>query len=439
MCYGGILLDFLLAVVALGVLVAVHETGHFLVALLCKIKVEAFSIGFGKPLIKFTRHEIEYRLGWIPLGGYVKMKGENLEEDATPSTDSFLFAPWWKKALIGFAGPFANLLFGLLIFILTFAFPGKTEDQRPVVGKSNSEYSLLLMPGDSIMAVNGTPVQGWYQFLAGLKADKPNEIKLARQSHRLTLTIPQVKQETFANAVLPAVPAIVGEVSPGMAAWNAGLKAGDIITNINGYPVSDWYEMRDCLQKTKLDTVLVTIRRGNNVMDRKLPLQVNPLAAGQRLIGITQVMPVSYAQSYTPKEALLFGFRSTENFIVLNYVGLYKLLSKPEQLKNSLGGPVMIVTMSNQSVHKGWNYWISFIAAISLLLMIMNLLPIPVLDGGLILFAFIQAIIGKPIPRKVQIVAQNIGMILLFALMLYAFYNDFTKVFARALSSAGMH
>jgi len=428
------LIDTVLALVALGVLVTVHETGHFIAARLCGVKVETFSIGFGKPIFRFIKNEIEYRLGWIPLGGFVKMKGDSLEEGAAEEADSFQFTRWWKKIIIALAGPFSNLLLAVLIFILTFMLPSKVEDQFPVIGKSSGDYDLIFQPGDSIQAVNGKAVQGWYQFIGSLSTTDVNRITLIRNGKKAALTLPEVEPETFIRDVLPSVQAVVGDVNPGFPAWRAGLKPGDIIIQVDSAKVNDWYEMRELITRAEGDSVSLVLLRGATVFKRKLALESNPLSEGQRLIGITQYMPASYKQSYPPGKALQYGVSTTFNFIVLNYIGLYKIISKPETIKSSVGGPVMMYSMSSQSAKKGFTTWLMFVAAISLVLMIMNLLPIPVLDGGHIMFALIQGIIGKPIPRKLQVILQNIGLVMLLMLMVYAFYNDFSKVISRAVS-----
>lgn len=429
--------DLILALVALGILVTVHEAGHFIAARLCGVKVEAFSIGFGKPLFRFTKNETEYRISWIPLGGYVKMKGESLEEDSPHEADSFQYATWWKKAIIAASGPIFNLILAIVIFVFAFMLPTNSEDMYPVVGKASGEYSALFAPGDTILTANETPVKGWYQFVGALYRDKNNTIKLVREGTKITITVPQINPESFMDNLVPFVPAIIGDVNPGMPAWRAGLKPGDEIVMIDTIRVSDWHEMRKLISEAASDSVLLTLKRGNSLFMKQLPLESNPLSDTQRLIGISQSMPVSYSQSQPPLKALKYGVTATYSFIVINYVGLYKVISKPETLKSSVGGPVMLYSMSSQSARKGWSTWIIFVAAISLVLMIMNLLPIPVLDGGHIMFALIQGITGKPLPRKVQIVLQNIGMILLLLLMAYAFYNDFSKVLTRAVSTMG--
>ncbi len=429
--------DIILALVALGVLVTVHETGHFLAARLCGVKVEAFSIGFGRPIFKLVRHGIEYKIGWLPLGGYVKMKGEALEEDSEEEEDSFRYTRWWKKIIIALAGPLSNLLLAVLIFIFTFMLPSRAEDLNPIVGKVSGNYELVFVPGDSILAVNGKPVKGWFHFLGSLDAVHANDIELKRDGSKLTMTLPQIDIVAFSNDVYPFVPATIGDVSPGMPAWRAGLKTGDNIVSVNSIRVKDWYEMREMITLSSRDSVELMVKRGDSLFQRVIALEGNPMTEGQKLIGIMQNMPVSYEQSYPPLQAVEYGVKSTLNFVVLNYVGLYKLISRPETIKSSVGGPVMIYSLSSQSAKKGWNAWLMFVAAISLVLMIMNLLPIPVLDGGHIMFAIVQGIIGKPIPVRIQIIAQNVGFVLLMLLMVYAFYNDFTKVFARAVSTMG--
>jgi regulator of sigma E protease len=428
-------LDIILALIALGILVTVHETGHFIAARLCGIRVEAFSIGFGKPLFRFRKKETDYRIGWLPLGGYVRMKGENPDDEVTDTAGSFQHATWWKKAVIAFSGPLANLLLALLIFIVSYLLPGRMEDHYPVVGRVKGNYSETFLPGDSIAAANGKPVKGWYNFLGTLSAKQQNKISLYRNGNELTLNLAPVDPADFALKVEPKVEAVVGEVNPGMSAWRAGLQPGDRILVIDGVKITDWYQMRELITGSQADTISLTLLRKNRLLEKRLDLEKSPLSDGQKLIGITQAMPVSYVQSNPPLQAVTGGITSTFGFLAVNYVSLYRMISRPETIKSSVGGPVMIYSLSRQSANKGLNNWFMFVAAISLVLMIMNLLPIPVLDGGHILFAIIQGITGKPLPHKVQVILQNIGLLLLLLLMVYAFYSDISKLIARMLSA----
>jgi len=311
------------------------------------------------------------------------------------------------------------------------------EDLSPVVGKATGDYSLLFAQGDSILSVNATHVKGWYQFISNLSQESQNSILLVREKKKVTITLPQVDITSLSEQVMPSVPAIVGDVSPGMPAWKAGLKPGDRIVRVDSTAVENWYDMRESITKSALDTVVITVQRNGIFMTKVMSLESNPLTDGQKIIGITQSMPVTYTQSNTPLKAFEYGAKSTLSFIVINYVGLYKVISQPKTLKSSVGGPVMIYSLSSQSARKGFSAWIMFVAAISLVLMIMNLLPIPVLDGGHIMFAILQGITGKPLSARIQIILQNIGLALLLMLMFYAFYNDFTKFFNRAVSTMG--
>ncbi len=434
---GATLINIILALVALGVLVTVHETGHFFAARLCGVGVEVFSIGFGRPILKLKRKGIEYKIGWLPLGGYVRMKGEDPESGQTADPDSFQLARWWKKIVIAASGPFSNFLFAALIFVIAFLLPGRVEDHYPVVGQAGGLFEQILAPGDSILSVNGKPVRGWYDFAAELVTDKPNQIIMERRGLRQTLTLPQVRLEELLEQVQPAVSSAVGEVSPGLPAWNAGLRTGDVIVKVDTVRVRDWFHMRELITGAGGDSVKLTILRGAALHEKTLPLQQNPMSDGRRMIGITQLMPVSYVQSYKPGEAVKNGISATLGFVAVNYTALYQLVSRPHQIKDSVGGPVMIYSLSSQSARKGVSNWLMFVAAISLVLMIMNLLPIPVLDGGHVLFALIQAVTGKPIPRRVQAILQNIGLALLLLLMGYAFYSDLKRVLLRAMSSLG--
>lgn len=428
-------MDILLALIALGVLVTVHETGHFIAARLCGIRVEAFSIGFGKPIIKFRKKETDYRIGWLPLGGFIRMKGENPDDEVTDTIGSFQHSAWWKKAVVAFSGPLANLLLAMLIFILSYLLPGRVEDHYPVIGRVQGTYTSIFLPGDSIAAVNGQPVKGWFDFLGSLNSKTQNRVNLYRNQNEITLNLAPVDLAELALKVEPGVEAVIGEVNPGMSAWRAGLQSGDRIVMIDGVKVQDWYQMREMITKSKADSITISMLRKNRILEKKLSLENSPLQKGQKLIGITQAMPVTYTQSNPPLKAISAGFTSTFGFLAINYVSLYRMISRPETIKSSVGGPVMIYSLSQQSAQKGLNNWIMFVAAISLVLMIMNLLPIPILDGGHIIFAIIQGITGKPLPHKVQVILQNVGLFLLVLLMVYAFYNDISKLFARMLSS----
>ena len=427
------MLNIMGALVALGILVTVHEFGHFIAARIFKVEVEKFSIGFGPKLFSFKKGITEFRISLIPLGGYLKMKGENPDEKIENDENSFKSKLWWQRAIIAFSGPFANFILALLIFILIFAVGKHFEDQLPVIGKVDANYAEFVQEKDTILQVNDEDVEGWTQIIQFTKSGEENTFLVERDNNQILITNNEVKPETWVTEILPYVPAIIGEVAPGMAAYKAGLMDNDEVLSIDGKPVLDWFDMRDMITSAENESITLKIKRGDDIFEKSIAPEENILD-NNRIIGITQYMPVKYIERYNIFESIKYGTLGTIRFVYLNYAMLYKLIVNPSEIKNNLGGPVMIYAMSAQTADKGLDSILSFIAAISLILMIMNLLPIPILDGGHIFFCFIEGIRKKPLSLNIQIVLQNIGLFILVFLMIFAFWNDFSRLFSRSNS-----
>ncbi|MCF7912303.1 MAG: RIP metalloprotease RseP [Candidatus Cloacimonetes bacterium] len=426
------MLQILGALVALGLLVAVHEGGHFLAARWLGVYVEKFSIGFGPKLISFRDKMTEYRISLIPLGGYVKMKGENPDEEVTDPKGSFLALEWWKRAIIAFAGPFTNLLFAVLILIITFGMGKNYEDYSPIIGNVVSgEYAGLeyLQSGDKLLEINDQNIESWSDSYSAIR-DGENDIRIDRAGQVYNFTAVFTKT-AWVEQVLPETSTIIGEVSPGLPAYNAGLMEGDQVVSINGNAVNNWYELRNEVLASEGKSVTVEIIRDNGRFEREITLQEN-LLDGSQVLGITQKLPLTVHESYNLGQSITYGTLTAIDFTILNYVGIYKLLMKPSELKNNLGGPVLMYTMSKQTVKQGWNSILNFIAIISIILMVMNLLPIPILDGGMIFFCIIEGIRGKSLSLKTQMTLQKIGASILILLMFFAFSNDFSRIFKRS-------
>ncbi len=421
------------AIIALGVLITVHELGHFLAARIFGVDVEKFSLGFGPRLIGFKIKETDFRISLIPLGGYLKMKGDNPDEEVSDETGSFRAAKWYKRAAIAFAGPFANLLFAFFIFILSFAIGRSYEDQLPFVGKIDIEMNDFVQINDEILSVNNSPVQSWSQIPGFIKDNENNTIEVKRDGEVIFLESSDIEQVSWFTDILPFAPAIVGEVAPGLPAYRAGLMPDDEIIAIDGIEVKDWYDMRDIISESTKNSLNFKIKRDDKIFEKVVELEIN-LMDSNKIIGITQKLPVKLNEKFNLFESIKYGSITTISFVALNYATLYKLISKPSSLKANLGGPVMIYTMSKQTAKKGLDSILAFIAAISIMLMIMNLLPIPILDGGHIFFCFIEGIFKKPLTLKSQLVFQRIGLYILLSLMLFAFFNDFSRIFSRNVS-----
>ncbi|MCB5223626.1 MAG: RIP metalloprotease RseP [Candidatus Cloacimonadaceae bacterium] len=427
-------MTFILTIFAFALMIFIHELGHFLAARAFGVGIETFSIGFGKPIKEWERRGVLWRLSWIPLGGYVKMKGEHDDSPDQQDEDSFLRKAWWKKALIGLSGPFANLLLGLLLFIFSFVLPVQIEDQRPVLSRAEGVWAEVFSPGDSIISVNDKLIKGFGEFWEELLEEPESNVILSREGREVTLRLNSKDIDSLAVSLWPLADTRVGEVMPKTPAYHAKLQPGDRITAVDSVRVDDWYEMREMIVNAPHDEILLEIQRGEQSLQKRLRLESSLSSGGNRTIGITQYQPVRYTRRFNLFEASKLGAYNTMNFVVLNYQMLGKLIRQPAELKKSVGGPVMIVSMSQQMGKRGLGNLLVFFGGISLMLMMMNLLPIPVLDGGLILFSILEGIFRRPIPTKVRAVLQSIGFFILMALMVLALYSDVTSEILRAIN-----
>ena len=426
------MISILIAIFVLGLLVFVHEGGHFIAARLMGVEVEKFSIGFGPKIFSFSKNGTEYRLSIIPLGGYVKMKDENPEEGAEESASegSYLSKKWYQRAFIGFAGPLANFIFAIIILFFSFLV-GKTYfDQAAVVGKVNEEFGKYLQLDDEIIRINDKDVSSWNKLVVNTSDKKDDVLLLMRNGVKTEITISNLEKKDWIEGILPKVEAVVGEASVGLPAYQAGVQTGDKILAVDGVKVKDWYEMQEQISSSKEESITFEIKRENNIFSKNIKLQ-NNMIDDRRIIGISQKLPIEIKESYSVGESIKYGTYTAINFVYINYILLGKLVLKPSELKNSVGGPVMLYSMSKQTAKRGLSDILGFIGAISLILMVMNLLPIPILDGGQIFFCLIEGIRRKPLSMKMQIALQNVGFILLMSLMLFAFWNDFSRIYER--------
>lgn len=412
-----------------------HELGHFIVALLFRVKVEKFSIGFGPRITGFTKGGIEYALSIIPLGGYVKMKGENPNEnEESTDEDSFQAKPWWKRAIIAFAGPFSNLLFAIIFMTLSFSCGREVQDFLPVIGHIVPTYKHLFNNDDRILAVNQKKIRSWNDIYEYVQDGKANQYTILRSKKTITVNDSSLKRINWLEDINPVAPAIIGEVTQGLPAYRAGLKENDKILFVDEKPINDWYDMRESISKSPKKTIDMTILRDKQQLNVHVELEKNILDSNSKMIGIAQKLPYTYHESYTLLESAQYGVLTSIQFMIANYYGLYKLIMQPRELKNNLGGPVMIYSMTKQSVQKGVGTFLSFLAALSIILMVMNLLPIPILDGGMIFFCFIEGIIRRQIPERVMQGLQQVGFMALIFLMVFAFYSDFSRIIKRNIA-----
>ncbi len=346
---------FFVPILVLCVLIFVHELGHFLVAKKLGVGVEKFSLGFGPKIFGKKMGETEYLISAVPLGGYVKLTGEDPDEECEDREHSFTEASVWRRLAIVSAGPFFNLLFAVLIF------------------------TLVYMLG------------------------------------------------------VPSLSSVVGKVRIESPAIKAGLKANDKIVAIDGKEITLWDELREIVHNSPNKELVLKVERNSQELEIKVTpesQQTKNLFGEPITVGLIGIEPTSnlITEKYDPITSVYKGFQKTWEITYLTIISIKKLIQRVIPADN-IGGPIFILKMAGDQAKVGLLSLAFFIALLSINLGILNLLPIPILDGGHILFFLIEALIGKPIAAKKREVAQQVGIAMLISLMVFAFYNDIMRFF----------
>ncbi|NPA16819.1 RIP metalloprotease RseP [Persephonella sp.] len=442
------MLSLLAFLIMIGVLITIHEFGHFLFARMFGVRVEVFSIGFGPPIIKWRGKETVYQIAAIPLGGYVKMYGEDsmtepiqgeTEKEAFQDPRSFAAKPRWQKILIAFAGPLFNIILAIILVAAAYmvgVFEPKYMKEPVVVGYVQPDSPAAkagIKPFDKIIAVDGKPVKNWKQFTVeiSMKAGMTVTMEVERNGKKLLLTV-QLPQDVTKQpiGISPLIPPKLGKILPDSPAAKAGLKEGDIILAVNGRPVRSWFEIVEALSKIKeKEPVNLMVKRGKQVFTVNVIPQYNP-ELKKYVIGISPAYDAEI-KKYGFVEAIKKSIDKNIEMTVLLYNFLKDLVTGQmsfQEVKNNLGGPISIAKYSGGALESGLGNYLFFTGFISLQLGYLNLLPIPVLDGGLILILLIEMIIRRPLPEKAKEYLAYIGFALIGTLMVFAIFNDILRV-----------
>ena len=415
----------------LGVLVFVHEMGHFLVAKKCGMKVEQFSLGYPPKAFGVRYGETEYLVSWLPLGGYVKVAGMSDFGKDNPEGQPWEFQskPRWMQASVMAAGPAMNVILAfILILMIRVAYGEYAYLNSTMLGgvtESSALYEAGIRSRDEVRQVNGQTVTDWagvIEELAGSLGQR-TDILVEREGGQIVKSV-MLDADITKLGVVPPLKPRVGQVVPGHPAENIGLQGGDLITAVNGQSVVTWWEMSQIIQTRPGEEVTITwVREGDG--NGELSAVVTPRANevnGETVgrIGISQLrarVPVEFGSAVSRSGVELWNFTSS----IFQF--LQRLVSG-QGSSNELAGPVAIAQMAGQSAKNGFESLFTFMALLSMNLAVLNLLPIPMLDGGHLFIMGIEAIMRRNLSVKQKEVLQQIGFVFLLALMIYVTAND---------------
>jgi regulator of sigma E protease len=432
-----IIITIALGIIVLGILVFIHELGHFLVAKWCGIRVLVFSLGFGSTIIKRQVGDTEYRISSIPFGGYVKMAGENPEEKAG-AADEFPSRPIWQRALVAIAGPAANYLSALLMLWIVYIWGIEKPlyYERPIVGAvsdSSAAQSAGINAGDSLVNINGKPITSWDQ-VENMFAQQNRKYQITYyregEQHQADMVMPKdgsaIPKQPM-GGLLPPLPAVVADVNKNSPASAAGFQAGDTILSIDGAPVISWFQVTKAIEKYSSENPMsILVSRGGN----KVTLSVKPKydsVAKRKIVGIKVSEGKSKTVRYNPAVAFRKGIDKGWEYTTMIFDVIGKLASR-EVSANQLAGPVGIIPASGFIALQGVSPILNFMALIGINLAVLNLLPLVITDGGLLFFLLLEAIRRKPLSVKTQATINKIAVMFFLFLFLFVTLNDIRRL-----------
>lgn len=448
------MMTLLAFLVTIGVLVVVHEYGHYLAARLCGVKVLRFAIGFGQPLYTraFGQDRTEFVIAAFPLGGYVKM----LDEREEPVVQSELSRAYnrqnvWRRSAIVLAGPVANLLLAILLYWILFmsGIPGMKPLLGSVPEKSPAAQASLKVD-EMITRVNGVPVTTWQDVRWALlqQSLKSSVAEVEAVSgrdetylHRLDLSIlahngfdGDVLDQLGLTPATPAMPARVGEIVDGGAAQRDGLQVDDLVTTANGTPVVGWEAFVQIVRGSAGKSLALEVLRGKETLRIRLtPDTVKENGQSVGRIGAAyrmrddELKKYMIEVKYSPLSAMTQAVGKTWDTSVLSLKMLGNMVIGTVSWKG-VSGPVTIASIAGQTAHVGWKAFVGFLALVSISLGVLNLLPVPVLDGGHLMYHIAEILKGSPVSERTMEIGQQAGLALLGMLMTIAIYNDINRI-----------
>ena len=432
----GILSNIVVALLVLGVIIVIHELGHFLVAKFFRIRVETFSVGFGPRLVGYKYGDTDYRISAFPLGGYVKMSGENPTDDITGDADEFMSKPKWQRFLVAFAGPAMNVVLAVVVLTGLYMYGSEVpeffqgEARVGIVAEGSPASVAGVTPGDLILEFDGRRNPNWQQVETEILTSPERAIPMTldRDGQVVETTITPERRgpsEVGFSGMGPHVRVVVADYSRANSpAERAGILPGDEIIALGEADLRlSGSSIQELLQGTPYDIVPITVLRG----DETLYLEVEPeMVEGQRMIGISIPIPtVMIKLGLVGAVGRSVRTNSANAMLILDVLGK---LFKRETSMRSLDGPIGIVRVSGQAAQAGLGSLLSLTALISLNLGLLNLLPIPILDGGVMLLLLIEGAIRQDLSLAVKERIVQLSFVFLLVLTVFVLYNDIVKL-----------
>ena len=418
--------SILAALFVLGVLVLIHEFGHFIVAKLVGIRVEKFSLGFPPRLFGKKIGETDYCVSLIPIGGYVKLSGmidESFDKNSIKGEPwEFMSKPIYQRFLVIFAGPLMNLLLAVFIFSLNAYILGIGVLSGPTIGKVQPDsytQEIGFQKGDLLISINDKNVSSWEDV--SKSCENQDEVMVTWKRGEKTFS--KTTLSTFINSIERTYPSVVGDIIKNYPADSIGIKKGDRIIKVNDNPIKTWSDLTENIHKMPAKEITIEWKRNEKILSAKTT-PVKDQTSGKGQIGIS---PVTEKRSVGLFYSIVTGFNYSIRLTEIMYQSIKLIVTGELSFKDAFAGPIGIAKMAGDSARSGANTLFMFMAFLSLNLGILNLLPIPVLDGGHIVFLVIEAITKKPLPDKAKLIIQQVGMVLLLALMVFVIINDLRR------------
>jgi regulator of sigma E protease len=434
-------LSFLAVILVFGIIVMVHELGHFIAAKIMGVRVEKFSIGFPPRLFGKKIGDTDYCISAIPLGGYVKMAGmldESMDTKTTGADYEFTSKPVWKRIVIIVAGVVMNFILAIVILTIINFRQGETiipTTEIGFIGQDGIAERIGFKVGDRILSVNDVQVSTWNEWEDQVLNNLNSDIIYTVDRNGQTLNL-LFKKEWFREekAEIPDIgwmpPAKVGEVVDDMPAAELGLQRGDVITEINGEKINNWLDMTEVIRRHPEDSIRLNWRRdGDSYSSYIIPTAVEENDSSGAVIKIGKIGVGQYLdrRPISFQMAIVKGIDRTIQLVNLNMKAIWWVVTGTKSAREILGGPITIANMASEAAAVSWGYLWSLIAALSAMLAFINILPIPALDGGHLMLLIIEGIKGKPLTVKTKLAIQQVGMAILFTLIILIFYVDIKR------------